>query len=97
MRYTLLRLGVLAVVGALLWAVGLRGALWAVVSLLVAAAASYVLLSSARTAVLEQLEARRAAAGAGSARAGRRPGRARPVSDEEAEDAAGPDDTAGRG
>ncbi len=87
MRYSALRLGVLAAAGAVLWAVGLRGALWAAVSLAVAGAASYVLLTSARRDVLEHLEARR---GAG-ARPRRRSGRTRSVSDEEAEDGADPD------
>lgn len=59
MRYTLLRAGVLAVVGGLLWLAGLRGLLWAVVAVLVAAGASYVLLSGPRSAALASLDARR--------------------------------------
>ena len=82
MRYTLLRLAVLAVVGALLLAVGLRGLLWAVVTVLVAAAVSYLLLSGPRAQVLARLEAGRRGSGApGRGRRGR-------TSDESVEDAA---------
>ena len=55
LRYTALRLLVLLAVGALLWAVGLRYLLWAVLTVLVAAAVSYVLLSGPRDALLARL------------------------------------------
>ena len=55
LRYTALRLLVLVLVGALLWAVGLRYLLWAVLTVLVAAAVSYLLLSGPRDALLERL------------------------------------------
>lgn len=97
-RYTALRLAVLAAVGGVLWLAGLRGLLWALVSVLVAAALSYVLLAGPRDALLQRWSARSSGGdeGAGGAaraprtrRPGRsgRPGRAGPVSDEDAEDA----------
>lgn len=77
-RYTLLRLAVLAAVGAALWLVGLRGLLWAALSVALAAGLSYLLLARARAEVLAVWDAGREARGAGRPR----------VSDEEAEDAA---------
>ncbi len=55
LRYTALRLIVLLVVGAGLWFAGLRGLLWALVTVVVAAGISYVLLSGARDALLDRL------------------------------------------
>jgi hypothetical protein len=77
-RYTLLRLLVLAAVGALLLAVGMRGLLWGVVTVLVAAAVSYLVLPGPRAEVLARLESGRAA---GRSRRG-------DASDEDVEDAA---------
>lgn len=55
LRYTALRLIVLLVVGAGLWFAGLRGLLWALITVVVAAGISYVLLSDARDALLDRL------------------------------------------
>ncbi len=55
LRYTALRLLVLLVVGAGLWFAGLRGLLWALITVVVAAGISYVLLSEARDALLDRL------------------------------------------
>ncbi len=55
LRYTALRLLVLVVVGAALWFAGLRGLLWALVMVAVAAGVSYVLLTKPREALLDRL------------------------------------------
>ncbi len=55
LRYTALRLIVLLVVGAGLWFAGLRGLLWALVTVAVAAGVSYVLLGGPRDALLDRL------------------------------------------
>ncbi len=83
LRYTALRLVVLVAVGALLWAVGLRYLLWAVLTVVLAAGVSYLLLSGPRDALLERLARSRPAPT--DEDAPRR--RARPDEDSAAEDA----------
>lgn len=84
LRYTALRLLVLVAVGALLWAVGLRYLLWAVLTVVLAAGVSYLLLSRPRDALLERLGRSRPAPTDEDAPRGR----ARPDEDSAAEDAA---------
>lgn len=84
LRYTALRLVVLVAVGALLWAVGLRYLLWAVLTVVLAAGVSYLLLSGPRDALLERLGRSRPAPA--DEDAPRR--RARPDEDAASEDAA---------
>jgi hypothetical protein len=87
LRYTALRLAVLAGVGGALWLAGLRGLLWALVSVLVAAALSYVLLTGPREALLAQWSAARAARTAQPPRAQRLRRAGAAPSDEDVEDA----------
>ena len=80
---TLLRVAVLVGVGAVLWVVGLRGLLWAVAAVAIAAALSYLLLTGPREAVLARWSGEPGAPGDPGGPGARRRG----LTDEEAEDA----------
>ena len=61
LRYTLLRFTLLVAVGGLLHLLGLRDLLWILLTVVVSAALSYVLLAGPRQVVVERMEQRAAA------------------------------------